>query len=509
MTQKLIQTQEQKLQQLQRLSAQQMLQVKMLEMPLNELEDNINAELDDNPALETENPDDALMGEGNEDRSALDDSDNSNDDEFGDDAYEAQSEKEERKDELDQALESIGKDDKMPDYNTDRYNTQNADYEEMVYGDTTSFYDKLKEQMDMQILTDKEKQIMEYLIGSLDEDGLLRKDLDSICDELIIYHNIDVSEKEIEHVLHKLQSFDPAGVGGRSLQECLLLQVKRLPKGVLRKTMEEVFEDYFDEFTKKHWDKIKSGLELNETQLETLKDEIRKLNPKPGASLGETDGRNMQQINPDFIVDTADDGTITFTLNRGNMPELTVSPSFTDMIETYKKHKDQMSRKDKEALLYAKEKVDKAQGFIEAIKQRRHTLIITMKAIIDIQRQFFLDGDEADLKPMILKDVAERTKLDISTISRVRIEKYVQTKWGIFPLKFFFTDSYTTEDGEELSTRKIKIALQHLIENEDKKKPLSDDAISKVMKEKGFPIARRTVAKYREQLGIPVARLRK
>ena len=509
MTQKLIQTQEQKLQQLQRLSAQQMLQVKMLEMPLNELEDNINAELDDNPALETENPDDALMGEGNEDRSALDDSDNSNDDEFGDDAYEAQSEKEERKDELDQALESIGKDDQMPDYNTDRYNTQNADYEEMVYGDTTSFYDKLKEQMDMQILTDKEKQIMEYLIGSLDEDGLLRKDLDSICDELIIYHNIDVSEKEIEHVLHKLQSFDPAGVGGRSLQECLLLQVKRLPKGVLRKTMEEVFEDYFDEFTKKHWDKIKSGLELNETQLETLKDEIRKLNPKPGASLGETDGRNMQQINPDFIVDTADDGTITFTLNRGNMPELTVSPSFTDMIETYKKHKDQMSRKDKEALLYAKEKVDKAQGFIEAIKQRRHTLIITMKAIIDIQRQFFLDGDEANLKPMILKDVAERTKLDISTISRVRIEKYVQTKWGIFPLKFFFTDSYTTEDGEELSTRKIKIALQHLIENEDKKKPLSDDAISKVMKEKGFPIARRTVAKYREQLGIPVARLRK
>lgn len=509
MTQKLIQTQEQKLQQLQRLSAQQMLQVKMLEMPLNELEDNINAELDDNPALETENPDDALMGEGNEDRSALDDSDNSNDDEFGDDAYEAQSEKEERKDELDQALESIGKDDQMPDYNTDRYNTQNADYEEMVYGDTTSFYDKLKEQMDMQMLTDKEKQIMEYLIGSLDEDGLLRKDLDSICDELIIYHNIDVSEKEIEHVLHKLQSFDPAGVGGRSLQECLLLQVKRLPKGVLRKTMEEVFEDYFDEFTKKHWDKIKSGLELNETQLATLKDEIRKLNPKPGASLGETDGRNMQQINPDFIVDTADDGTITFTLNRGNMPELTVSPSFTDMIETYKKHKDQMSRKDKEALLYAKEKVDKAQGFIEAIKQRRHTLIITMKAIIDIQRQFFLDGDEADLKPMILKDVAERTKLDISTISRVRIEKYVQTKWGIFPLKFFFTDSYTTEDGEELSTRKIKIALQHLIENEDKKKPLSDDAISKVMKEKGFPIARRTVAKYREQLGIPVARLRK
>jgi len=508
MAQKLIQTQAQKLQQLQKLSAQQMLQVKLLEMPLTELEANINAELDDNPALESENPDDALMGEDNEDRSALDDSENSNDDD-SEDAYEAQTEKEEREDALDSALEGIGQDDQMPDYNTERNNTQNADYEEMVYGDTTSFYDKLKEQMDMQVLTDKEKEIMEYLIGSLDDDGWLRKDLDSICDELAIYQNVDVSEKEIEHVLRILQTFDPAGVGARSLQECLLLQVKRLPRGVLRKTMEEVFTDYFEEFTKKHWDKIKTGLELNDTQLETLKEEIRKLNPKPGASLGETEGRNLQQITPDFIVDTADDGTVTFTLNRGNIPELTVSPSFTDMIDTYKKNKDKMSRSDKEALLYAKEKVDKAQGFIEAIKQRRHTLIVTMKAIIEIQKRFFQDGDEADLKPMILKDVADRTGLDISTISRVSNVKYAQTKWGTFPLKFFFTDGYTTEDGEEMSTRKIKLALQELIKHEDKKKPLSDDAIAKVMKEKGFPIARRTVAKYREQLGIPVARLRK
>ncbi len=507
MAQKLIQTQAQKLQQLQRLSAQQMLQVKLLEMPLTELEDSINAELDDNPALESENPDDMLNENvANDDSPADDEYGNSSDE----DAYEAESEKEERKDELDQALESIGKDDQMPDYNTDRYNNQDsADYEEMVYGDTTSFYDKLKEQMDMQPLSDKEKEVMEYLIGSLDDDGLLRKDLDSICDELAIYHNIDVTEKDIEHVLHILQTFDPAGVGGRSLQECLLLQVKRLPRGVLRKTMEEVFTDYFDEFTKKHWDKIKTGLELNDTQVETLQAEIRKLNPKPGASMGETEGRNMQQITPDFIIDTNDDGTITFSLNRGNIPQLTVSPSFTDMIDTYRKHKDKMSRSDKEALLYAKKKVDKAQGFIEAIKQRRHTLIVTMKAIIDIQRQFFLDGDEADLKPMILKDVAERTGLDISTISRVSNVKYAQTKWGTFPLKFFFTDSYTTEDGEEMSTRKIKIALHDIIEKEDKKKPISDDALAKLLKEKGFPIARRTVAKYREQLGIPVARLRK
>ena len=509
MAQKLIQTQAQKLQQLQRLSAQQMLQVKLLEMPLTELEDNINAELDDNPALESENPDDALMGEDNEDRSALDDTDDNHEDEDSEEAYEAQTEKEERKDALDSALEGIGQDDQMPDYNTERNNTQNADYEEMVYGDTTSFYDKLKEQMDMQVLSDKEKQVMEYLIGSLDEDGLLRKDIDSICDELAIYQNVDVNEKEIEHVLHILQTFDPAGIGARNLQECLLLQVKRLPRGVLRKTMEEVFTDYFEEFIKKHWDKIQTGLELNDTQLETLKEEIRKLNPKPGASLGETEGRNLQQITPDFIVDTADDGTITFTLNRGNIPELTVSPSFTDMIDTYKKNKDKMSRKDKEALLYAKEKVDKAQGFIEAIKQRRHTLSVTMRAIRESQEKFFLDGDEADRNPMIIKDGADRTGLDISTISRVSNVKYAQTKWGTFPLKFFFTDGYTTENGEEMSTRKIKVALQNIIDNEDKKKPLSDDSIAKVMKEKGFPIARRTVAKYREQLGIPVARLRK
>ena len=507
MAQKLIQTQAQKLQQLQRLSAQQMLQVKLLEMPLTELEDSVNAELDDNPALESENPDDMLNESYDGDTPMDNDTDNSNGDTEN---YEAESEQEERKDELDQALESIGQDDQMPDYNTDRYNNQdNADYEEMVYGDTTSFYDKLKEQMDMQVLSEKEKEIMEYLIGSLDDDGLLRKDLDSICDELAIYHNIDVTEKEVEHILRILQTFDPAGVGGRSLQECLLLQVKRLPNGVLHKTMEEVFTDYFEEFTKKHWDKIKAALELNDTQLATLQEEIKKLNPKPGASMGETEGRNMQQITPDFIVDTNDDGTITFSLNRGNIPELTVSPSFTDMIDTYKKNKDKMSRQDKEALLYAKEKVDKAQGFIEAIKQRRHTLIVTMKAIIDIQRQFFLDGDEADLKPMILKDVADKTGLDISTISRVSNVKYAQTKWGTFPLKFFFTDGYTTESGEEMSTRKIKIALQELIDHEDKQKPLSDDAIAKVMKDKGFPIARRTVAKYREQLGIPVARLRK
>lgn len=506
MAQEIIQTQQQKLQQLQRLSAQQLLQVKLLQMPLTELEDNINAELDDNPALESENPDDMLQNDSQEDYSPVEDE---QDEKGEEDAYDHQSEKEEREDALDKALENIGRDDQMPDYNAERSNKESAEYEEMVFGDTVSFYDKLREQMDMQILSDKEKEVMEYLIGSLDDDGLLRKDLDSICDELAIYQNIDVSEKEIEQVLHILQSFDPAGIGARNLQECLLLQVGRMSKGRLRAAMRELLEDYFDEFMKKHWEKIKVGMDLNDTQLSTLQEEIHKLNPKPGASLGETEGRNIQQITPDFIIDTADDGTVTFTLNRGHIPELTVSPSFVNLLDTYKKNKGNMSRKDKEALLYAKEKVDKAQGFIEAVKQRRHTLYVTMKAIIDIQKLFFQDGDESDLKPMILKDVADRTGLDISTVSRVSNIKYAQTKWGMFPLKYFFTDGYVTEDGEEMSTRKIKLALQDVIDHEDKKKPLSDDAIAKLMKEKGYPIARRTVAKYREQLGIPVARLRR
>ena len=474
-----------------------MLQVKLLEMPLTELEENINLELDDNPALEAMSPDDALNDE--------------RDDEMGEEAYETyeqQTEREEREDALDNALSNIGRDDEMPQYNPQGY-YQNAEYEEMVYGDTVSFYDKLKEQMGEMELDDTQRDVMEYLIGSLDDDGYLRKDLGEISDDLAIKHYIDVSEKEIEQVLKKLQEFDPPGIGARSLQECLLLQVERKPVSWLRTQMKRIITRYFDEFIKKHWHKIQDALDLSDDQVKTLQQEIHRLNPKPGASLGETEGRNLQQITPDFIVDTNDDGTVTFYLNRGNIPELKISPSFTEMVDAYKNNREGMSRQTKEALLYAKEKVDKAQGFIEAVKQRRHTLYITMKAIIDWQLRFFQDGDEADLKPMILKDIAERTGLDISTISRVSNVKYAQTRWGTFPLRFFFSDGYTTEDGEEMSTRKIKLALKEIIENENKQKPYSDEALMKLMNEKGFPIARRTVAKYREQMGFAVARLRK
>lgn len=510
MAQKLIQTQEQKLQQVQRLSAQQMLQVHLLEMPLTELEENINAELDDNPALEASSPDDALAAEHNDMPDTPASADNDNDEKTYDEQFDSDQEREERESALNDALEGIGRDDDMPvaSYRTDSA-TDSADYEEMVYGDTVSFYDRLKEQMGETTLTPQQEEIMEYIIGSLDDDGLLRKDSMTIADELAIYHGLDITEKQVDDVLHILQTFDPPGIGAHTLQECLLLQIQRRPDDDMRRLMKRVVTDLFDEFTKKHWDKIRSSLGIGEDTARRLHDELRKLNPKPGASLGETEGRNVQQITPDFIIDTDDNGNITFTLNTGNIPTLSVSPTFADMVEAYRNNRQSMSRRDKEALLYAKEKVERAQNYIDAVKQRQRTLTITMQAIIDWQRKFFLDGDEADLKPMILKNIADRTGLDISTVSRVSNVKYAQTNWGTFPLRFFFSDGYTTSGGEELSTRKMKLALKEIIDNEDKKKPMGDDALTKAMAQHGFPIARRTVAKYREQLGIPVARLRK
>ena len=514
---KLIQTQEQKLQQVQRLSQQQMLQVHLLEMPLTELEQSVNAELDDNPALETTSPEDVFEGchvEGNDSSTSYGDNSQSASGGEGssdNDDFDARNEREERDSALNDALERIGGgDDDMPTAGyTGGSGADSADYEEMVYGDTTSFYDKLKEQMGETELSEKDEDIMEYVIGSLDSDGLLRKDSESISDELAIYHGIDCTIDDVDRVVRILQTFDPAGIGAHSLQECLLLQIKRRPNDSLKPMMQKVITDCFDEFTKKHFDKIRSALGVDTDTAERVMAELRRLNPKPGSSLGETEGRNVQQITPDFIVDTDDNGNVTFTLNSGNIPELKVSPSFADMMEAYKNNKTSMSRREKEALLYAKEKVERARGYIEAIKVRRRTLTITMQAIIDWQRRFFQDGDEADLKPMILKNIADRTGLDISTISRVSNIKYAQTNWGTFPLRFFFSDGYTTDEGEELSTRKIKLALKDLIDKEDKKKPMSDDALTKALTKLGYPIARRTVAKYREQLGLPVARLRK
>ena len=497
------QIQEQKLEQKlgQSISHQQLLQATLLELPLTQLVDRINTEMNDNPALEIES------GYDYPDAPDYDSSDNSETADYSDD-FLAQSEREERQSALDDALSNIGRDDEeLPVYQGGGYVAEER--EEMVYGETVSFYDQLKEQMGELEITEQQRYIMEYLIGSLDDDGLLRKGLDVICEELAIYHNLDVTEQQVELVLELLQHFDPAGIGARTLQECLLLQIGSRDPSRLRDLMQRVVSSYFDEFTKKHWDKIQSALSLNDMQAEALFRELRKLNPRPGASLGETVGRNLQQITPDFIVDTQDDGTVTFVLNNGEVPELKVSQSFADSMKEYQENKENLSRQTKEALLYIKKKVDAAQGFIEAIKVRRHTLTITMRAIIQLQHQFFVDGDEASLRPMILRDVAEKTGLDPSTISRVSNSKYAQTRWGTFPLRHFFSDGFVTENGEELSTRQIKAALRDIVDAEDKKHPLSDDVIKEELAKKGFPIARRTVAKYREQLGIPISRLRK
>src|SRR5574344_1463024 len=481
-----IQRQEQSLKQIQTISQQQLLQAHLVELPITQLVDRINTEMDDNPALESESPNDALSEH----------HDTPMDDEAED--FDTRTEREERQSALDDALQSIGRDDEdLPVYHGGASTADEK--EEIAYGSEKSFIDQLTEEMRELELTGREREVMEYLIGSLDDDGWLRKSLSTLSDELAIYQNIDISQEQLEQVLHKLQSLDPAGIGARDLQECLLLQIDRKDESRVKMMMHRVISDYFDDFIKKRWNHI----------CQALNKELRKLNPKPGAAMGETIGRNMQQITPDCIVDTQDDGVVTFSLNSGEMPELRVSQSFVDTLQEYQDNKDNMSRQMKEALLYTKKKVDSARNFIEAINMRRRTLTLTMQAIIHFQHRFFEDGDETSLRPMILKDIAERTGLGLSTISRVSNSKYAQTRWGIFPLRYFFSDGYVTEGGEELSTRQIKVALKEIIDAEDKRTPLNDDALKDLLAKKGFPIARRTVAKYREALGIPIARLRK
>ena len=489
------QKQEQRLQQT--VSQQQLLQSHLIELPIQQFAERIETEMHDNPALESdsENPDLQDFPDYPDSPEATDD-------------FDVQREREERSDALDAALENIGRDDEdLPVYHGGQSSV--VEREEMVYGQSVSFFDELLEQVGEMELSEQERYVMEYLIRSLDDDGFLRTPLENIADELAIYHNIDLTTGQLETVLKKLQRLDPPGIGARTLQECLLLQVNRREKSATTLLMEKVLTNYFDEFTKKHWEKIAQQMTMDELQAETVFHELRRLNPKPGAAMGETIGRSMQQITPDFVVDTQDDGTVTFSLNSGDVPQLQVSQSFADLLKEYQSNKDGLSRQMKEALLYTKQKVDAAQSFIDAVQVRRRTLTLTMKAIIQLQHRFFEEGDEALLRPMILKDVAERTGLDLSTVSRVSNSKYVQTRWGIFPLKYFFSDGYVTESGEELSTREIKATLRELIDAEDKRKPMSDDALSEALKEKGYPIARRTVAKYREQLGIPIARLRK
>ena len=492
MTQYSRQVQTQAQQQVQTLSPQQILVVKLLELPTLELEERIHSELLDNPALE-EGKEPSEDHEDHEDNFATDEDGEPNSD-YGEDL----------------SLGDYRTEDDIPDYKLQENNRSKGETpEEIPFSDNVSFYETLKEQLDMQNLTPEEKQLGEYLIGSLDDDGLLRKSTESLMDELAIYQGIYTSPEQLEHVLSIIQDFDPAGIGARSLQECLLLQIQRKENSPLKQIELDIIGKCCDEFTRKNKDKIIQKLGITEEQYNAATAELTKLNPRPGSSLGETIGKNLQQIIPDFIVDTEDDGTVTLTLNNRNVPELRLSREFTEMLDEHTRNKANQSKESKDALMFLKQKVDAAQGFINAVKQRQQTLLSTMQAIIDLQLPFFQDGDESRLRPMILKDVAERAKLDISTVSRVSNSKYVQTNFGIYPLKFFFSDGYTTESGEELSVQEIKRILKECVDNENKEKPYTDDELADMLKAKGYPIARRTVAKYRQQLNIPVARLRR
>ena len=496
-----IQQQKQEQRQQQSISAQQLLQAQLVELPLQQMAERIETELHDNPALEK------TVGEEDFPAEPWDGSSDAVDNTENDD-FDAQREREERSDALDAALEGLGRDDEdLPVYQGGK--AWDDDQEPAVYGEGQSFHDLLMDQVGELELTARDRYALEYIIQSLDDDGLLRTPLADISEQLAIYHGIDLTTDEAQALLTRLQQFDPAGIGARTLQECLLLQIARRKPSEMKEKMRRVVADYFDEFTKKHWDRIQTGMALSDSQMADLMTELRHLNPKPGAAMGEAVGRSMQQITPDFIVDTHDDGSISFMLNSGDIPHLEISQSFADLLKDFQTNKEHMTRQQKEALLYTKQKVEAAQSFIEAVKTRQRTLNATMKAIIHLQRPFFTEGDEELLRPMILRDVAELTGLDLSTISRVSNSKYVQTRWGTFPLKFFFSDGIVSKNGEEFSTRMIKSKLRELIDAEDKKKPLSDDVLSEQLKQMGFPVARRTVAKYREQLGLPVARLRK
>ena len=394
------------------------------------------------------------------------------------------------------------------DYKT-KANNHSKDDEERVIplsGEST-FQEKLTEQLQLLDLDDTQYVIADTIIGNLDESGYLNREIESIVDDLAFSANIMVTEPEIEEVLLVIQELDPAGVGARDLQECLLIQINRKQDGdITRYTAKIILEQFFEEFTRKHYDKITKKLEIEDQDLKEAIDEILKLNPKPGGSMKET-AKNYQQIIPDFLI-TEFEGKLELTLNSRNAPELKVSREYEQMLRSYAEGAKR-SKSDKDALMFVKQKLDGAKWFIDAIKQRQNTLLLTMNAIMNYQRNYFLTGDEANLRPMILKDIAEVVSLDISTISRVANSKYVQTGYGIISLKYFFSEGLSTDSGEEVSTREVKKILSEAIEGEHKRRPLTDERLAEILNEKGYNIARRTVAKYREQLNIPVARLRK
>ena len=477
--------QQQELKQTQRLSPLQMQVIKLVELNTVEVEDRIKQEVEDNPALETDNDEPMNDPDGNE---------------------------QEKEEEITQDEIMLGdyiSDEDIPDYHIgqrDRSNEQG--FAEISYYDDQSLIDSLLEQLSLLNLDERRHTIATYIIGNLDENGYLQRELQAIADDLLFQQQLEVTPLQLEDLLYEIQELDPAGVGARNLQECLLLQLARKEPSAPVKLAEAILTDYFEAFSRKHFDKIIQQMNITPDDLRNAIEEITSLNPKPGNAVGGTLQTAMNNITPDFLVDTYN-GQVTIHLNNSNIPNLKVNNNFYEMLKGYQENRESMSSDDKQAMLFMKQKVDSAKWFIDAVKQRQNTLQRTMEAIVNLQYDFFLNEDESQLKPMVLKDVAERTGFDISTVSRVSNSKYVQTNNGIYPLKYFFSEAMQTSEGEDISSREVKMILKESIEGENPKRPLTDDQLTRILNEKGYLIARRTVAKYREQLNIPVSRLRK
>ena len=482
------QTLQQKL--LQKLSPQQIQFIKLLQVPTVSLDARIKEELEENPALEDES------------LTTMTDPVEEYPDRDPDESYE--DEKSDYDDEFN--IDEYIQEDDFKDYSQQYSGDDEEDRKEMPIAIEDSFFESLQSQLDLLALGDIDYLIGMQIIGSLDDDGYLRRPIISLIDDLAFSQNIIVEEDRVEAILALIQDFEPAGIGARSLQECLLLQLNRKdahnPSIIAAKT---IVKDYLEEYTKKHYSKIEKQLNIDSEELKHIHNEILKLNPKPGNS-GAVAGKQLHVI-PDFHISN-NDGTLHLTLNGRNAPELRVSRSYQEMFQHYEKA-EKNDKKMKEAVQFVKQKLDAAKWFIDAIKQRQQTLLKTMNAIMEYQYDYFLTGDERLLKPMILKDIADQIDMDISTVSRVANSKYVQTEFGTFLLKSFFSEAIITESGEEVSNIEVKSILEECIANEDKKKPLPDEKLAEILKEKGYNIARRTVSKYREAMNIPVARLRK
>lgn len=484
-------TQQQKLQQ--KLSPAQIQVIRMLELPACDLLQRVNEELQENPALE-EGIDNVTDTNNVEDEFDYKEEDFDNplkNDDFNYDDY--------------------VQDDEVPDYSTRTHNYSRDDGSsvDIPFSVGISFGEYLKSQVYLTKMDKPQRHIAKFVVGNIDEDGYLRRSAEELVDDLAFREGIIVPDEEMKEIIEQIKLFDPPGVGARDLQECLLIQIVQKEQTPAVQLAHRILKDFYTEFTKRHFDKICARLNIEDDTLRSAIVEITRLNPKPGSAwAGTVYDRHQLTVIPDFYIENHN-GELVIQLNNGDIPDLHISSSYFDMLEDYSKNTSNQTSKRKEEVRFIKNKIDSARWFIDAIKQRNETLLHTMTAIVESQRAFFLEGDETFLKPMILQDIADKTGYDVSTISRVSNSKYVQTPFGIYPLKFFFSEKMTNTSGEEISTREIKRILKDVIEKEDKSKPLNDDQLVLALRERGYKIARRTVAKYRELMGLPVARLRK